>query len=157
MLLRADEIVDRRHRHEDQADGEEHLVEMAPLVDMDIEGALEEEPDERAGDEDQRQGEEEIHAPAIDQEHADEAAGHGEGAMGEVDEIHDAERDGESDCKDEQDHPIGDAVEEDRQHGRRSHRVARMERSEIRGSPPCEPRIPLRSMRATGPRATAPP
>ena len=44
-LLRAHDVVDGGDRHEHEADGEQHLVEMGLAVDMDIEGALEQRAD----------------------------------------------------------------------------------------------------------------
>ena len=41
LLRRAHHVIDRCHRHEDKTDGEQHLIEMAPGIDMDIERALE--------------------------------------------------------------------------------------------------------------------
>ena len=40
LLLRADQPVDRRHRHEHQADGEQHVVEVRPLVHRPVQRAL---------------------------------------------------------------------------------------------------------------------
>ena len=41
LLRGAHHVVDRRNRHEHEADGEQHLVEMAPAIDMNVERALE--------------------------------------------------------------------------------------------------------------------
>src|SRR5450631_3551739 len=46
-LLRAEEIVDRRDRHEHEADREEHLVERRASVKAPVERRLEDRPDER--------------------------------------------------------------------------------------------------------------
>ena len=88
------EVVDRRHRHEHQADREQHLVEvrLRPYM-RPVERALEHAAPSSAGaDEGQRQAGEERHAAAVHQEHRDVAAGHGEGAVREVDEVHQAQR-----------------------------------------------------------------
>ena len=61
-LLRAHDVVDRRDRHEDEADGEQHLVEMALAVDVHIERALEQRPDQRGDEEGDGQPGEERHA-----------------------------------------------------------------------------------------------
>ena len=49
----------------------------------------------------------------VDQHDADVAARHGEGAMREVDEVHQPERDREPAGQHEQQHAVGDAVEQD--------------------------------------------
>ena len=53
---------------------------------------------------------------AVDQNDGDVAARHGEGAVREVDEVHQPERDGEPARQHEQQHAVGDAVEQDGQH-----------------------------------------
>jgi len=52
----------------------------------------------------------------VHQHQRDVAARHGECAMGEVDEIHQPERDREPTCQHEQQHAVGNAVEENGQH-----------------------------------------
>ena len=47
LLLRPHGVVDRRHRHEDEADGEEHLVEMVAVVEPHVQRALQQDADER--------------------------------------------------------------------------------------------------------------
>ena len=61
---RSHDVVDRRHRHEDEADAEQHLVEMAAAVEVTVERALQHRADQRAGDEGQRQAGEERPAGA---------------------------------------------------------------------------------------------
>ena len=68
LLLRAHHVVDRRDRHEHQADGEQHLVEMALAIDVHIERALEQRADQRGDDEGERQRGEERHAEPVDQD-----------------------------------------------------------------------------------------
>ena len=46
LLLRSHGVVDGRDRHEDQADGEQHLVEMAARIELLVERPLEHEPDD---------------------------------------------------------------------------------------------------------------
>ena len=115
---RAHHVVDGRHRHEDKPDREQHLIEVAAGVDMHIERALEEGADRRRHHESERQAERKRHAQAIDQDDRAIAAGHGEGAVGEIDEIHQAERDGQAARQHEQQHAVGNSVEQDRQHRR---------------------------------------
>ena len=116
LLHRADEVVDRRHGHEDEADREQHLVEMRPRVHRPVEGALEQRAEQRRGDERDRQASQERQAGTVHQQHRDVAAGHREGAVSEVDEVHQPERHGQPDREHEQQHPVGDAVEQQGQH-----------------------------------------
>ncbi len=86
---------------------------------MDIERALKQRAQQRSGDEGDRQPGEERHAGPVHQHQRDITARHGEGAMRQVDEIHQPERDGEPACQHEQQHAIGDPVEQNGQHGGR--------------------------------------
>ena len=110
---RSHDVVDRRHRHEGQADREQHLVEMAAGVEMAVERALQHHADRGARDKGQRQRRKERPAGIVDQYRADVAAGHGEGAMGEIDEIHQPERHRQPAGEHEQQHAVGDTVEQD--------------------------------------------
>ena len=65
------------------------------------------------GDRKRRQ---EGNARAVHQQRRDIAANHREGSMREVDEIHQPQRYGEPAAEHEQQHAIGDAIEQDRQH-----------------------------------------
>ncbi len=116
LLRRAHRVIDRRDRHEDEADGEQHLVEMAARIDMDVERALEQAAEQRRDQKSDRQAEREGHAEPVDQDDGAIAARHGEGAMREIDEVHQAERDGEPACQHEQQHAVGDTVKQDGQH-----------------------------------------
>jgi hypothetical protein len=117
LLLRALGVVHHGHRHEHESDGEQHLVQVAPRVDVDVEGPLQHQAERRGGEEGQRQRGEERHAHAVHQRHGDVAARHGEGPVGEVHQVHQPERDGEAAGQDEQHHAVGDAVEQHGQHG----------------------------------------
>src|SRR5439155_8076495 len=64
LLLRSHRVVDRRNRHEDEADGEEDLVEMALGVDMDVERLLDDDAEDGSHQEDQRQRRQKGHAGA---------------------------------------------------------------------------------------------
>ena len=86
----AEQIIGDRHRHEHQADGEQHLIERAGAIEAAIERALEHDADQRRDDEGERQRRQERHAGAVHQQRGDIAAEHGEGAVGEVDEVHQA-------------------------------------------------------------------
>ena len=63
-----------------------------------------------------RHAEHKRHAEPVDQDDGAIAAGHGERAMRQIDEIHQAERDRQPACQHEQQHAVGDTVEQDRQH-----------------------------------------
>ncbi len=118
LLLRAHRIIDRRDRHEDDADRKQHLVEMSAAVEPDVERALEEEADRGGDQERERERREERHAEAVHHDRRDVAPRHREGAVREVDEVHQPEGDRESAGEHEQEHAVGDTVEEDGQHGR---------------------------------------
>ena len=115
-LARSHDVVDRGDRHEHEADGEQHLVEMRLAIDMHIQRALEDQSDQRAEQEGERQGREKRHAQPVDQDDGAIAAGHGEGAMRQIDEIHQPERHREPACQHEQQHAVGDTVEQNGQH-----------------------------------------
>ena len=55
LLLRADQVVDRGDRHEDEADREQHLVEVRPGVHRPVQRALEHRADRADADEGERQ------------------------------------------------------------------------------------------------------
>jgi hypothetical protein len=55
LLLRAHHVVDRRDRHEHEADREQHLLEMGLGVDVNVERALERDADQRGEQERERQ------------------------------------------------------------------------------------------------------
>src|SRR3954453_1732609 len=94
---------------------------MTAGVEMTIERTLQHHADGSAYDERQRQRGKERPAELIDQHRADIAAGHGEGAVGEVDEVHQPQRDGEPASQHEQQHAVSDAVEQDGE--QRGHQV----------------------------------
>src|SRR5215813_14162758 len=89
---------------------------MALGIDMNVERSLQQRAEGSAEQERQRQAEQERHAHAIDQHDSDIAAGHRERAVRQIDEIHQPERDGKPAGQHEQQHAIGDAVEQDSQH-----------------------------------------
>ncbi len=99
-----------------EPDREQDLVEVALAIDVHIERALEQRADKSSDDEGGGQAGKERHARPVHQNKGDVAARHGEGAVSEIDEIHEAERDREPACQHEQQHAIGDAVEKDGQH-----------------------------------------
>ena len=113
LRQRAPQIAHDRHRHEDQADGEQHLVEFARAVQAGVERALEYDADQRHHDERREQREGERHGVAVHQRHGDVAAGHREHAVREVDEAHQAHGHRQADRDDVQDHRVGEAVEQD--------------------------------------------
>jgi hypothetical protein len=87
---------------------------------VNIERAFEQNSDQRSDHEGHGEPRRERHPAAIDQNQRDVAARHGEGAMRKIDEIHQPERDREPACQHEQQHAVGDSVEENGQHGRSS-------------------------------------
>src|SRR5262249_31522835 len=101
-----------------EPDREQDLVEMVLVVDVDVERALEQRADERRHQKRNRKPGKERQAGPVYQDESDIAACHGEGAMGEIDEIHEAEGDRKPACQHEQQHAVGDAVEQNGQHGR---------------------------------------
>jgi hypothetical protein len=142
LLRGAHDVIDPRHRHEDQADGEQHLIEMALGIDMDIKRALEHGAERGAEQEGERQPEEKRHAQAVHQHDRDVAARHRESAVREVDEIHQAERDRQPAGEDEQQHPVGNAVEQNG-HARPSARAAaRLNKAGRLRAPPDIPLCP---------------
>ena len=113
LLAGAEEPGGGRGGDEDEADGEEHLVELAGAVEPAEEGALEGDAYPRRGEEGERQRGEEGQAERPHGEDGDVAAEHGEGAVREVDEAHQPERHRQPHRQDEEQHPEGEAVEED--------------------------------------------
>jgi hypothetical protein len=118
LLLRPHRVVDGGDRHEDDADREQHLVEVALSVEPGIEETLENEPQGGRHQERQGQGRQERHPGPVHEHCRHVAARHREGPVGQVDEVHEAEGDRKAAGQDEQQHAIGDAIEEDREHGR---------------------------------------
>ncbi len=142
LLRGAHDVIDPGHRHEDEADGEQHLIEMALGIDMDIERALEHGPERGPEQESERQAEQERHAQAVHQHDRDVAARHREGAVGEVDEIHQAERDRQPAGEHEEQHPVGNAVEQNG-HARPSARAgAGLNTAGLPRAPPDISRLP---------------
>src|SRR4029450_12397323 len=86
-------------------------VEFGGAVKPGIEQAFEGDADAGDDDEAERQRRDEADAPVAHRQHDHVAAQHGEAAMGEVDEAHQAHGDGEPDRYDEQHHPGGEAAE----------------------------------------------
>ena len=77
----------------------------------------EQRPQQRNAEKGNRQANQKGDIQPLHQQHGEVAADHGEGAMRQVDEIHQPHGHGQADGQDEQEHPVGDAVEEDGQHG----------------------------------------
>ena len=117
-LLRfvAEQVIRDRHRHQHKSDGEQHLIERACAIEPPIERALERDAEDCRNEEGRRQGREERNAGAVHHQRRHVAADHREGAVGEVDEIHQPERHRQSCCKHKQQHAVRHAVEQDRQH-----------------------------------------
>src|SRR5206468_11925053 len=58
LLLRAEEIIDRCNRHEDEADREQNLVEMRPAIKRPVQRRLENGAQQRGEDECEREARE---------------------------------------------------------------------------------------------------
>ena len=97
---------------EDQADGEEHLVELGGPVEPRIEQPLEEHAHGGGGHESESQGRHEPETTVLHGLHDGVAAQHGEAAMGKVDEAHQAHGDGQPNRHDEQHHARRHAAQE---------------------------------------------
>ena len=100
-------------RHEDEADGEQHLVELVGRVEAAVEQALEGDTPRPHQHERRREGERERHAIPCRQAHGHVAPRHGEGAVRQIDEPHQPHGDREAHGDDEEDHGVSQAVEED--------------------------------------------
>ena len=118
LLPRAPEIGRRGHRHEREADGEEHLVEVARAVEPAVERALHHHAGGGHAEEGERQRREEGHAPAHHQPHREVAAEHREGAVREVDEVHQPHRHRQAEADQEEQASVCDAVEDHAQEAR---------------------------------------
>jgi hypothetical protein len=103
----------RRYRDEGEPDGEQHLVEFARAIEPPVEHPLERHADDRGREERDRQRGEERPPELVHQRHRDVAADHGERTVGQVDEVHHPERDGQSHREEEQQHAVGESVEQD--------------------------------------------
>ena len=110
---RSVEIGEGGDRHERQADGEQHLFEIGRFVEPPIQAALEQHADRPDQDRRDRQRRDEADAERARQRDDDIAAGHGEGAMRQVHEPHQSHRHRQADGGDEQEHGVGQAVEQD--------------------------------------------
>jgi hypothetical protein len=83
---------------------------------MDVERALEQQAEHGGDDERRRQGGNERRSGALHQEYSGVAARHGEGTVRQVDEIHQPQCHGEPAGQHEQQHAVGQAVEQDGGH-----------------------------------------
>ena len=95
---------------------------MAAVIEMTIERPFQHRADQRACDKRQRQACEERPAGSIDQHRADIAARHGKRPMSQIDKVHQPKRHRQAAGQHEQQHAIGDAVEQDSE--QRGHRVS---------------------------------
>src|SRR5262245_5946981 len=113
LVLGPDQERDRRDHHEDETDGEEHLVELGRPVEPRIEEALQHRARAGGDGEPDDQGGYEADAPVLHHPRDHVSAEHGEAAVREVDEAHQAHRDRQADRDDEQHHAGGHAAQED--------------------------------------------
>ena len=116
LMLRAHEVGGRGHGGEDDADGEKDLVQGVGIVKANVEGAFQNHPGQRRNDKGCGQADQKRHAPSVQHHDRDIAAQHGEGTMGQIDEVHDAQGDAEPEGQQEQQGPIGNPVKKDCQH-----------------------------------------
>ncbi len=113
LLERSVNEARHRHRDENQADREQHLLEVARRVEPGVKQPLE---DHAAGGDErecEREGEREGHAETRDRRGEDVAPGHGEHPVGEIGEPHQAHRHRQADRDHVQDHPQRGAVKGD--------------------------------------------
>src|SRR5262249_41656851 len=96
-------------------------------------GAFEKTANERRDQKSNRQAERKWYSETVDQDDGAIAAGHGKSAMGEIDEIHQSERDRQPAGQHEQQHAIGDTVIENGQHDRLQPRAYMTPSPRVRG------------------------
>ena len=101
LLLRAEEPGRASDGHEDKADAEQDLIEMRRAVETAIEQALEDNAGQRGNDERHRQRGQKWKPQPGHGNYARIAAEHGERAVGEIDEIHEAHGHRQADADDE--------------------------------------------------------
>ena len=99
-------------RDENDPDRQQALVEISGTVEATIKQALERHACHRRGYKCHRQADQKRPTEVVRHRHGDVAAQHGEAAVRQVDEVHHAERDRQADRQEEQQHPIGKAVEQ---------------------------------------------
>ena len=109
----APEPAHQGNRHEDQADGEEDLVEFAGTVEAGVEGAFKCDADQCNDDKRGEEREGEGHGVGVHECYRDVATGHREYAVREVDETHQAHGDRQAYGDDVEDHRVSEAMEED--------------------------------------------
>ena len=88
---------------------------MAGAIEPAVQRPFQHRADQGRGDEGERQSKQEGHAPAVHRRDGDIAADHGEGTMGQIDEIHQAQGDRQSDADQEEQAPIRKSVEQNPQ------------------------------------------
>ena len=113
LLQGAVQVSGRRDRDEYDADGEQALVEVARAVQAPVERALEHDARRRGREEGRGKRGEERPPEGVRERHGDVATHHREAAVREVDEVHHPQRHRQSDREQEQQHPVGEAVEQD--------------------------------------------
>ena len=91
---------------------------MAAGIDVNVERALQQPAERRRHQKCQRQAERKGNAHTVDQNDGAIAARHGEGAMGEIDKVHQAKRYRQTARQHEQQHAVGNSVEQNGQHVR---------------------------------------
>ena len=125
LLNRPEKVGRCRHRDKDDADGEQALIELARSIKPAIERAFEHDAHNGGRKERKRQRREKRPTQTICKRNDDITAQHGEAAVGQVDEIHQAECDRQSDRQEKEQHPIRKTVEQNAQ-GRGDHGPSRM-------------------------------
>src|SRR5439155_6549090 len=98
---------------EDEPDGEEHLRQLARAVEPRVKQALQYYASQGYGDKGEDERERERHPDAAERGGEDIAPGHGEHAVRQVDESHQAHRHRQADGDHVQDHAVSGAVEGD--------------------------------------------
>jgi len=93
LLLRAKEVGGGRHGHEHQADRKQHLVEVCGTVQTAVQHPLEQHANRCRRQRGQGKRQQERNTQAVKQGDADITPHHGKRAMGQVDKVHQPQRD----------------------------------------------------------------
>jgi hypothetical protein len=127
LQRRAEQVVGDADDAERDADGHQHLGQLRGAVDAPIEQLLQRQGDDHRSRHRQQHGDPVTEAEIAGCIGRDVAADHREGAVRQVDHLHQAHRHRQADRDDEQDHAVGQGVGSDAEQG--LHRRTRPERA----------------------------
>src|SRR5690606_34769663 len=116
LLLTAHDVVGCCHGHEDEPHRKQNLIEVARLIEAAIKRPLENTSESCANEKGSWEAPVEGDAVTVHHHHGHVTAGHCKCAMGQIDEVHQSQRDRQSASENEEKHAIGDAVEKNGQH-----------------------------------------